>query len=293
VDIGCVVVSAGINGGCGAELAQRLLGRGINVLQEHPLHHDELAACLRQAHRSRVVYHLNTHYVHVDAVRRFLAAAGRLASRQPVMFVDALCSFVTLNPMFDILGRALGLQRSSFPGPASKGGIFRGLEGTIAGVPVSLRVQNQLLADNRDSGAHLLFRIALGFEGGHLLLATPHGPLLWHPRPHMPEAYREAVSVEATDAADLDLPSASCLGPSQAPSYRGVLRDEWPAATARALLDLRASILGGEDSRPRGQYQLALCRLAAEVSGRLGPPELLRAPAPRVVSATYLEPPLV
>ena len=47
VDIACVVVSGGINGGPGAELARALMARGIHVLQEHPLHHDELADCLR------------------------------------------------------------------------------------------------------------------------------------------------------------------------------------------------------------------------------------------------------
>lgn len=286
IDVACVVVSAGINGGAGARLAQELMARGIHVLQEHPLHQDELTACLRQAHRSGVVYHVNTHYVHVEAVRRFVAAARRLAERQPVLFVDALCSFLTLNPMFDVLGEALGpLQRCSFPGPASAGPVYRGLDGTIAGVPVSLRVQNQLATDNRDNGAHLLFRIALGAEGGHLLLASPHGPVLWSPRPHMPETYRDAVTVEATDDVDLDLPSASCLGPSEAPSYRRILAEEWPAATARALLDLRAAIEAGEDPRRRGQYQLALCRLTAEVTGRLGPPELLRSATPVVLGA--------
>jgi thiazolinyl imide reductase len=192
--------------------------------------------------------------------------------------------------MFDVLGQALGsLRRSSFPGAASQGGVFRGLDGAMAGVPVTLRVQNQLVTDNRDNGAHLLFRIALGSEGGHLLLASPHGPILWSPRPHMPEAYRDAVSVEAALDGDLDLPSVSCLGPDRAPSYRRILGEEWPAATARALVDLRGSILSGEDPRPRGQYQLALCRLTAEVTGRLGPPELLRSPEPVILGASDLE----
>lgn len=290
VDVACVVVSAGINGGQGAELAQRLLARGIHVLQEHPLHHDELAACLRQAHRSRVAYHLNTHYVHVAAVRRFVAAARRLAARQAVLFVDVLCSFLTLNPTLDVIGQALGrLQPWSLAGPSGPGGVFRGLDGTIAGVPVTLRVQNQLAAGNRDNGAHLLFRVALGTEGGHLLLASPHGPVLWHPRPHMPDAYRDAAGIEAAIDGALDQPSMSCLGPAGAPSYRRILADEWPAATAAALLDLRAAILRGEDPRPRGQYQLALCRLTAAVTGRLGPPELLRTADPRVLATTDLE----
>ena len=289
VDVACVVVGAGLNGGRGAELAQRLLARGLHVLQEHPLHHDELAACLREAHRRRVVYHLSTHYVHVEAVRRFLAAARRLVEAQPPLFVDALGSIVVLNPLLDVLGAALGGVRPwSFPAPPSASGVFRGLDGAIAGVPTTLRVQNQLHARERDNGAHVLFRVCLGGEGGSLLLASPHGPVLWSPRPHLPADYRDAVSIEAAAAADLDAPSATCLGPADAPPYRRILAEEWPAATARALLDLRSAVLEGEDPRRRGQYHLALCRLTAEIASRLGPPELLLGGPPAVLTAAEL-----
>jgi thiazolinyl imide reductase len=289
VDVACVVVSAGINGGPGAELAQQLMARGIHVLQEHPLHHDELTACLREAHRRGVVYHLNTHYPHVDAARRFAGAARRLGRRQPPLFVDALSSFLVLNPLFEIVGRALGALRPwSFAGAASSPGVFRGLDGTIAGVPTTLRVQNQLHAGNRDNGAHLLFRVTLGFEGGNLLLASAHGPVLWSPRPHMPADYRDAVSIDASSAGELDAPSVSCLGPAEAPSYRRIVAEEWPAATARALLDLRSAILDREDPRRRGQFQLALCRLTAEVTARLGPPDLLWSADPEVLGVEEL-----
>ncbi|MCZ9337922.1 Gfo/Idh/MocA family oxidoreductase, partial [Streptomyces sp. TRM76130] len=49
VDIACVVVSSSVGGGQGAELARQLLERGVHVLQEHPLHPTELAACLGAA----------------------------------------------------------------------------------------------------------------------------------------------------------------------------------------------------------------------------------------------------
>ncbi|MBK3558799.1 Gfo/Idh/MocA family oxidoreductase [Streptomyces sp. MBT56] len=52
VDAACVVVSTAVGGGRGAELAKELLERGIHVLQEHPVHPDELAECLRVARGS-------------------------------------------------------------------------------------------------------------------------------------------------------------------------------------------------------------------------------------------------
>jgi pyochelin biosynthetic protein PchG len=289
VDVACVVVGSGINGGRGAELAQELMARGVHVLQEHPLHHAELAACLREAHRHRVVYHLNTHYVHVRAVRRFIEAARRLVERQRPVFVDVVTSFQVLYTLFDVLGQALGTVRPwSFAASPPGAGVLRTLDGTIGGVPATLRVQNQLHPGDRDNGAHVLHRVTLGTEGGSLLLVTTHGPVLWSPRAHMPADYREAVRIEDSAAAHLDLPSVSCIGPEAAPSYRRVVSEEWPAATAAALLELRRAIVAGEDPRPRGQHHLALCRLTADATGRLGAPELLPVEEPHVLGVEAL-----
>lgn len=41
IDIACVVVRSGVLGGNGTELSCRLLERGINVIQEQPLHKKE------------------------------------------------------------------------------------------------------------------------------------------------------------------------------------------------------------------------------------------------------------
>jgi pyochelin biosynthetic protein PchG len=289
VDIAAVVVGAAINGGPGAELAHRLMARGIHVLQEHPLHHSELAGCLRQARRHRVAYLLNTHYVYLDPVRRFVDAARRLVGAQPALFVDALSSFQVLYTLFDILGQALGGVRPwSFAAAPTGSGFLRTIDGSFAGVPVSLRVQNQLDPVDRDNGGHLAHRITLGTEGGNLLLANTHGPVLWNPRLHMPADYRDVVSVSASTSDDLDLPSATVLGPPDAPPYRRAIGEDWPRATARALLELREMILTGADPLPRGQHHLALCQVTADATARLGPPELCRTALPRIAEAAAL-----
>ncbi|MYX22215.1 Gfo/Idh/MocA family oxidoreductase, partial [Streptomyces sp. SID8380] len=82
IDLACVAVGSTISGGEGTELALALLDRGVHVLQEHPVHLDEMTRCLRLARRRGVHYRVNTHYPHVAPVRRFLAAARRLRERQ-------------------------------------------------------------------------------------------------------------------------------------------------------------------------------------------------------------------
>jgi pyochelin biosynthetic protein PchG len=296
IDIACVVVSAGINGGRGAELAQTLMGRGIHILQEHPLHHDELAECLRQAHRQRVVYHLNTHYVHIKPVRRFINAARRLFCHQRPLFVDAAGGFQTAFTLFDILGKALGSIHPwaiADPLPLSDKirklsnveNPFRSLEGVIAGVPLTLRIQNQLDPADPDNYAHFYHRVTFGTEGGDITLINTHGPVIWCPRPHLPADSKEAVAIELSPAHHLTFPSAAPLGPAEAPSYCEILSSVWPAGVSRALLQLRRAIIEREDSRQRGQYYLTLCQLWHEVARRLGCVTLVRGVTPNVLPA--------
>ncbi|WP_344084966.1 Gfo/Idh/MocA family oxidoreductase [Luedemannella helvata] len=299
VDIACVVIRGGLLGGQGADLALRLMVRGLHVLQEHPLHQDELAACLRQARRSGVVYHLNSFYVHVEPVRRFLAAVAELTRSQPIRYIDAACGFQLAYSLLDVLGQALGGVRpwafADLPDAAQAYRAtqldvpFRSLDGVLGGVPVTLRVQNQMDPGDPDNYAHLMHRVTVGTEAGNLTLVSTHGPTVWAARPDFPRTVGETDAAPHFDAPassgeeHLDLPSARVLGPAEAPGFRHVFGSVWSAGVARALGELVAAIEAGGGAAGRGQYHLTLCELWQDITARLGPPELLRADPPRFV----------
>lgn len=299
VDIACVVVGAGINGGPGAELAKALMARGIHVLQEHPLHHDELAECLRQARRHDVVYHLNTHYIHLGPVHNFLAAAHRLFEHQEPLFVDATCAVQVAFPLFDMLGQVLGRVRPWMfsdmpPQPAElrqlsdREAPYRSLDGVIGGTPLTLRVQNQLDPSDPDNHAHILHRVTVGAEGGHLTLVNTHGPVFWSPRPHLPHEAKDVVALDELAASHFGFPTAEPIGPAQAPSYHDILGSLWPEGVRRALLQLHAAIVDNDDTLQRGQYYLTLCRLWQDATTRLGYPQLMRRAEPTPLDASSL-----
>jgi len=291
VDLACVVVGSTVNGGPGSELAQALMARGLDVLQEHPLHHDELAGCLKAARRAEVMYRLNTHYVHLEPVRRFVAAARELTSRQQPLYVDATCGIQVIYTLLDILGRALGSVRPwTIEALGGDDAPFRTLAGTIAGVPLTLRVQNELDPGDPDNFAHILHRVTLGTEGGNLTLHSSHGPVLWCPRPHLPSAARDAVVLDEVEGEHLDYPSAEALGPPGAPSYREVMGTLWPAGVRHALAELQAASAAGEDPLRDGQYHLTLCRLWQDVTGSLGYPALREQDEPTPLPAEALSP---
>ncbi|MFI6996278.1 Gfo/Idh/MocA family oxidoreductase [Nocardia sp. NPDC050175] len=281
-DIACVVVRSAAFGGHGTDLVKAFLSRGIHVLQEHPVHHDELAACLALARKHRVVYRLNSFYPHLEPVRHFLDAVNTHFAHQVPLFVDAACAVQVAYPLFDMLGQALGKIRpfelTALPLPAepAEGGTpFRSVAGVFGGVPLTLRVQNQIDAADPDNGLHLLHRITIGGADGVLTLADTHGPLLWSPRLRVSAAMKDTFDFGGSDDTHLGLATTALIGPVVGPTFRTMLGKLWPDAAAAALNDLRAAILADEDPAIRGQYHLALCQVWQDLTAQLGYPEQL------------------
>jgi len=294
IDLACVVVGSAISGGSGTELALDLINRGINVLQEHPLHLDELTACIRQARRGGVHYRINTHYPHIDPVREFIAAARRLTSRQRPLFVDAATPIHLMLPLVDILSRALGsLRPRSFaepaPLPQSQGSQpFRMLHGVLGEVPLTLRVHHELDPADRDNHALHWHRITIGTEGGVLTLADTHGPVLWSPRLHAERDADHRFVLDGPGTDHLDLPTTSVLG--EPGTFREVFTRLWPDAVGRALDAMRDAIRSGPPGTVGSQHDLSVCQAWSDLTARLGPPALVRPPKPAPLPVRELFP---
>ena len=297
VELACVVIRGGLLGGKGSQIAQALMARGLHVLQEHPLHHDELAQNLKAARKHKVVYHLNPFYTHTEPVRRFVGAARELLSRQRPRYVDAACGFQLAYSLLDILGLALGGVRPWSFGPIAPLGDaitsatnldipFRSLDGVLAGVPITLRVQNQMDPADPDNYAHLMHRVSIGTEAGNLTLLSTHGPVIWTARPDFPRDVAENDArphYEFTLDED-DVPSAVGFGSTQVPSYLHVFRSVWPEGIVHAVGELKAAADAGDDPLRKGQYHLSLCQLWQELTLRLGPPQLLGSQPPQMLT---------
>ncbi|MCE7007289.1 Gfo/Idh/MocA family oxidoreductase [Kibdelosporangium philippinense] len=287
VDVACVVVPSGVPAGVGTALAVRLLARGVHVLQEHPLHPDELATCLRAASAHGRQYRLNTHYPRLPEVRRFLEAATRLRGKRKLLFADVVTPVHLLQPVVDIIGQALGgLSPCTFGEPVGSGPI-RTVDGVIAGVPLSLRVHHQL--DPTDHDNHALFwpRITVGSDGGVLTLADVHGPVLWSPRLH---SRREDDHRLTLAGGSLELPTTSTLGPvvRHQPTYAEAFRTIWPAAIGAALTDFATAMGETADPLRWGQRDLAVCRRWQQLLDRLGQPDLIRPATPTPLAVSEL-----
>ncbi|MBN3725303.1 Gfo/Idh/MocA family oxidoreductase, partial [Burkholderia sp. Ac-20379] len=288
IDAACVVVRSGVVGGAGARISAALLERGIHVIQEQPVHHDELADLLRRARQAGVCYRLNGFYPHVAGVARFIAASRHVLTRCRPLFVDAACSVHVMYPLIDILGQALGQLRPwSFAMQAAADGAqgpFSSVSGRIGGVPLTLRVQNEFDPADPDNHIHLFHQISLGTDGGTLMLTGSHGQLLWQPRMRLQRRGDGVLDLSARHPA-LDAPVASILGPAAAPSFHDTFERVWGDAARDALLGFHAAIVAGRPDSARQQATLSAARAWGELAAELGAPRSIAPPDSAPLSA--------
>lgn len=297
VDIACVVVRSGVLGGRGSDIAHQFLARGVHVLQEHPVHPGELADTLRVARQSEAAYAVNTLYPDVEPIRRFLAAAEVLRREQRLAFIDATCNSQVAYPLLDVLGRAAGSLRPwafGTPSPVDDEVAeactvrqpFRALHAAVGGVPVTLRVQNQVHPQDPDNHSYLLHQVTVGAEGGVLTLADTHGPVLWNPRLHSPRDETGRLVLSGVER--LAVPSVSTLGPAPG-TYERVFARLWPEAVLRALHRLAGDIRQPSGRVRSGQWALGVSRVWSDLTATLGAPELIQQGEPRVLPTRHLE----
>lgn len=297
-DIVCVVVRSGATGGPGSELARAFLRRGMHVLQEHPVHADEIVENLRAARDGDAAYAVDTLYPDLAPVRAFLAAAATLRARGPLRFLDAACNSQVAHPLLDVLGRAVGGPRpwafgachepdAALAAAAHGPQPFRTLHAVLGGVPATLRVQNQVHPDDPDNHSFLLHRIALGTDAGVLTLADTHGPVLWNPRLHAPRDATGRLVLAGPGTERLAAASTTRLHRA-AGSYHEVFAQLWPQAVLSALHRLREAAAAPARRAAAGQWALTVARCWTQLTARLGMPELIRPPEPPVVTADEL-----
>ncbi|NKN33292.1 Gfo/Idh/MocA family oxidoreductase [Marichromatium bheemlicum] len=282
VEIVCVVLRSGSIGSPGTELTKRLLARGFHVLQEHPVHAAEITECLRLSRANDTAYAINTLYPNLEPVRQFLAAAEQLRRRRRILCVDAACNSQVSYPLLDLLGHALGgLRPWSFNScPPPPGQPFSNLYATIAGVPTTLHVHNQVHPEDPDNHGLLMHRISLFCDGGVLTLSDTHGPVLWNARMHSPRDANGRLQLSGPGTERLACRSTSLLDSAPPPSFHDIFARIWPTAMIRALDALRADIADPQRRVHTGRWALDVSLAWHELSGQLGTPELIRPVSP-------------
>jgi thiazolinyl imide reductase len=166
--------------------------------------------------------------------------------------------------------------------------VFSSVEGFVGGIPLTLRVQNQIDAADPDNNLHILHRIVVGTASGNLSLVNTHGPMIWSPKLHIAGTIKDFLDLDSPQASAFDAASSVILGSGSSPSFRCILLELWPQAAERAMREIRNAILEG-GARRSGQYHLGLCRFWQSLTSQLGYPKQITAPSPRRLDVRELQ----
>lgn len=270
-DLACVVVRTGIVGGQGTNIALKLLSKGINVIQEQPVHYNELLECYKIAKKNNCKYFLNTFYSHLTNIEKFKSIAQKIMKNTSPVYIDASCSLQVLFPLLDILGSMMGgLKPFIIEDKVNiQGEIFSLLSGKLKGIPIAIRVQNQIASNNPDNFFHFLHKITLGTEGGSLILTDTNGSILWNPRLFIPHDETGTLNLY-TSPKYLNLPVTEIITANEEVTYKEIYEDLWPEAISNAIEYF--TILLDDECKYKSsmQYNLSLCSVWNSVGEAIG-----------------------
>ncbi|MGP5019075.1 Gfo/Idh/MocA family oxidoreductase [Vreelandella alkaliphila] len=292
IDIACVVVRSAIVGGQGSELATSLLARGIHVLQEHPVYEKDVVECLKLAREKGCQYQINTHYPTVPAVQHFIDYCQAAKQSQQPLFIEATCGVQVICGLLDILSRALGCVApyEFYASPRLPASLHRKarctppyqvVQGIFAGVPLTLKIQNQLDPNDPDNHFHIMHRITIGLPSGNLMLVNTHGPVLWNrtfyiPRHETRQGVRELVDKQ--QAGDFYTPPLCEVIYQGSASLEEILERHWSQAIRSALRQFASQI---EQPSPKtAQSLLSQAAVWKSLMSCVGNPEVIQAAAP-------------
>jgi len=290
IDIACVVVRSTVVGGRGTALAQALLRRGIHVIQEHPLHPDDIARLQQVARQHDCCYWVNSFYLHTAAGRRWVDHARRVRAclnDTPACFAQLVTSRQLLYSSLDLLLQAIesspeiALELLAVDDPD-----FHLLRLALPGCKALLRLQSY--QDEDDPDLHNLFMhlLTLGWPSGYLTLQASYGPLLWTSVFHDQQHRHDSGSLYHGGSAEaLDQVPVLLLHPAPA-DWRHALEVEGAAAVAE-VLQLLCQHLDGAPLPPafNGSYQYRLACLWQATLRQVGSAQVRQLTAPTLLNA--------
>jgi len=277
IDLACVVIRSSIVSGPGSKIAEKLLLKGVSVIQEQPVHHDDIAGCLRIAKKKRVFFHVNSFYPDVLPVNNFIKAANRILKKSRPIYLDGACSVHVLFPFMDIIGKTLGrLSPWDFKshGSLESKSPLSFLTGDIKGIPVTLRVQNQINPKDPDNDTLLLHRLELCTDKGTLLLTDTHGSVIWVPHMSVSRNDEGLLNIYGVDE-DLSFLVSEPAGNIKSISMEDVFLKVWPESIKQFLHGIYSKIIMEKKDVSSSQYLLSLAKIWQDIGKELGLPEVI------------------
>ena len=267
IDLACIVVRSAIVGGEGSQLAQAFLQRVISVVQEHPVHPDEITRLQSLAEKMHCHYIVNSLYPHNKAGRLWIENTQKIYQQiqQRPVWGQIITSRQLIYSALDIYCQAMKLHPNDITVTLEKDNTplqFLRLSNPTGDLLLCL--QKHLSSNDPDQHSLVMHHMILGWPAGYLTLAGSYGPVEWNNAlyiHHHQDSKKAMYQSPATMELDEPLFHSFHTPPN---SWQDVMECEAPEAINYLLAEIDKCWQLPNDKKPmilQPHYQLALSQL--------------------------------
>lgn len=276
IGLACVVTRSGVLGGNGTELAKELLSRGVNVIQEQPVHYKDIEECAKLARKNGLYYHIGNLYKKLKNVSCFIEATRCISKVTTPICMDIGCASQVLYPVFEIVSEILDSCRPFTVEILSENNQpYQFASAKIGRLPVHFSIQNQVNPDDPDNFMHYLFRLELITDHGRLRLDDVMGGVYWYNKMFVP-VYSGDVSRLYGESV-LSAKGCTELCRAEEKGFNRMFTEEWIPAIGKDICSFIETIYNADIQGMNRYYTktLASARMWHSFTSEIGFPVLI------------------
>lgn len=270
VDVVVFATRSLITGGKSSALVKKVLSSGIPVMQEQPVHFNEVVNISKSIVKESQSYYVNDFYRYLLAVDRFIGHFRELKEKSTILRINLSCSSQVLYPLVDVLYDMFG-QIDDFKVEKVLDGNMNVLSGSIDSVPFVLHYYNEY-SEDVDGSLALFFDIKVDTNLGNLTLNDPEGSVVW--QSHL--AYSK--DFELSSEVFKGLKPLETLYDSGIDSYYQRYTESWTKAMELSIKEFYKRCLDGSSAKRLLNKTLRQCEVCMNITNVAGVPKKVDVP---------------
>ena len=242
VELAIVVMRSGILGGIGNDVVKHFLSNGIHVIQEFPIHPEDVEQHYKLARKNNVNYYIGDFYLKLPQVIKFIKIAKLINVYTPILHIQMGMAVQLSFPAVMMLREILDNKNIKLKCVTNNETMFQVLVGNAGETSLTFEVQSEMDLLDPDSSMCMFQSVTLIYESGRLILDDPFGPIYWYPRVKT----STSLYVDGKPGKTIPKPSgmqvATQLGNYEAVDYVDIQGRLWIEAIQKDLMNMLSGI---------------------------------------------------
>lgn len=274
VDIVCVAVRSGSLGGEGTEISLKFLEKGIHVILEQPVHHEELKQCFQMAQKHKCCFMTGDLYMNMPEVRRFFQVCNFLRNKgEKIEYIRAGSCVQAFYPFTELILHLVPGGKTDISYVGEQQADFKQIIGTIGSIPFTFQFNNTINPKDPDNHMQILHNFCCYFSSGRLELVDTRGPLLWYPRMNMPWSVFDGGGFPEHYPENMLAPNMEILTPDLdklTKPYHEFAEESWISCISYDLQRFKQMIADRKQFLIKAQQEQKAARLWNELTQKFG-----------------------